>query len=55
MFKDYYKIKNIKQLISYYSGISGNWKNKLSEDQINRIKSWEEKNLQDTDLKFQYE
>jgi len=36
-------------------GISGNWKNKLSQDQIVRIKAWEEKNLQNTDLRFQYE
>lgn len=36
-------------------GIVGNWKEKLSEEMIQKLKDYEEKWLKDSDLKFVYE
>ena len=36
-------------------GETGDWKNHLSADQLERIVQWEEKYLRGTDLKFVYE
>jgi len=36
-------------------GVSGGWKKKLTEDQINRMEAWENKHLENSDLKFVYE
>ena len=36
-------------------GETGDWKNHLSAEQLERIVKWEEKYLNGTDLKFVYE
>ena len=36
-------------------GETGDWKNHLSDDQLQRIIQWERKNLEGTDLEFEYE
>ena len=36
-------------------GETGDWKNHLSDDQLQRIIQWERKNLGGTDLEFEYE
>lgn len=35
-------------------GVSGGWRNKLTEVQKQRIEAWENKHLQNTDLKYSY-
>jgi hypothetical protein len=36
-------------------GQTGNWKREMTEEQVERIREWEERQLKDTDLVFQYE
>ena len=36
-------------------GATGDWRNHLTDEQVERIKNWEEENLQGTDLNFVYE
>ena len=38
-----------------FSGKSGGWRTDLTADQISRIQEWENKYLQQTDLRFQYD
>ena len=36
-------------------GETGDWRNHLTEEQLRRIKIWEEKNLEGSDFKFVYD
>jgi hypothetical protein len=36
-------------------GQAGNWRKELTEEQVEMIREWEERQLKDTDFAFQYE
>ncbi len=36
-------------------GQAGNWRSKMTEEQVKRFEEWEEKWLKDSDLAFKYD
>jgi Sulfotransferase domain len=56
-------IEALKELLNINSedakfmrkGQTGSWKREMTEEQVERIRQWEERQLKDTDLTFQYE
>ena len=49
------KLTGSEKGIFMRKGETGDWKNHLTDEQVERIKKWEEENLHGTDLNFVYE